>query len=289
MQVVRVVKRAVWWAPLWGVAFGGPAWADEPEPVGTLEDPTSTCMQAFEEAQRLRNKERLVEARAELRTCSQSDCQPAIRAKCVEWRDELELSVPTVVVVVRDAQGNLAPDALVHVDGIVMPNAARGKPVEVDPGPHVIVVEAGGVARQQSVELESGQKRVQLVFELAPSSQSEGGHATPDQSASSLTSMQVTGLVVGGVGVVGIGLFGVFAAVGRGQEGDLEDAGCEPRCSPDLVDDARTSYVVADVALVVGLVALAGGVVLFLAGGADESDEKSRALPLTPDGLTVRF
>lgn len=291
MQVIRVVQRAVWCAALLGVAIGGPASAEEPEAGSVLDDPASTCMPAFEEGQRLRSGAQLVEARTQLEACSASECQAAIRAKCQEWRDELELEVPTVVAVVRDAQGNLVPDALVHVDGVVIPNAARGKPIEINPGVHSIVVEAGGAGRQQTVTVESGQKRVEVLFQLASTPPVEGSDASPTQAPrSGLTTMQTTGLVVGGIGVVGIGLFGVFAGIGSGQEGDLEDAGCEPRCNPDLVDDARTSYAVADVAIVVGLVALASGVVLFLAGGADEADAKSaRGLPISPDGLSVRF
>ena len=48
-----------------------------------------SCVEAFDEAQRLRDQVRLLAAQARLFACGNGACPDAIRTKCVEWSEQV--------------------------------------------------------------------------------------------------------------------------------------------------------------------------------------------------------
>ena len=64
--------------------------------------------------------------------------------------------------------------------------------------------------------------------------------------------------VIGGVGVAALAGFGYFAWSGKSRRNELADT-CSPSCPKNQVDGVRSKYLVADILLGVGVVALGTG------------------------------
>jgi hypothetical protein len=89
------------------------------------------------------------------------------------------------------------------------------------------------------------------------------------------------GLVVGAAGIVGVGAGTYFGVRSFSKWGDAQDCS-SPNCSPAdgtlLVDEAKNAATAANIAFGVGLVALAGGVVLYLTAPSTERAAAYRTL-----------
>ena len=100
----------------------------------------------------------------------------------------------------------------------------------------------------------------------------------PSETRSS--SQRTMGLVVGAAGVVGVGVGTFFGLRAFSKYGSAKDVCPEINCpsaeGPVLVDEARNAATAANIAFGVGLVALAGGAVLYLTA---PSAERAAARP----------
>jgi tetratricopeptide (TPR) repeat protein len=72
--------------------------------------------------------------------------------------------------------------------------------------------------------------------------------------------------VLGAVGVAGVAMFATFALLGKSDQHHLE-ATCSPQCNPADVDALRTKYLIADLALVAGVVSLGATTYIVLSSG----------------------
>ena len=83
------------------------------------------------------------------------------------------------------------------------------------------------------------------------------------------------GLVVGAAGIVGVGVGTFFGLRAFSKYGDAKDLCPETNCTsaegPVLTDEARNAATAANIAFGVGLVALAGGAVLYLTAPSERS------------------
>jgi hypothetical protein len=70
-------------------------------------------------------------------------------------------------------------------------------------------------------------------------------------------------IVLGAAGVLALGGFAYFAASGVSSENELASK-CAPTCDPSQVDPIKRRYLVADVMLVSGVLALAAATWIFL-------------------------
>lgn len=142
-----------------------------PEPNDTPEPPADTqlCLAGFSAAQRHRREGKLIEARTELISCSQPSCPEEIVAKCTPWLREVDTAVPSIIPVARDADGRDLVSVRVSIDGSVVTEVLNGMPVELDPGPHVILFEP---KRRPSLSLNvvvvQAQKNRMVVAQLTP-------------------------------------------------------------------------------------------------------------------------
>src|SRR5438552_19090580 len=82
----------------------------------SLADEKLACVNAADAAQRLRNANKLLEARANLQICARDVCPSIVRSDCTRWRAEVEASVPTVVLRAQDAHGQELTDVKVMLD-----------------------------------------------------------------------------------------------------------------------------------------------------------------------------
>jgi hypothetical protein len=84
---------------------------------------------------------------------------------------------------------------------------------------------------------------------------------------------------LGGLGLAGIGTFAYFGLSGKAEENTLRGkTGCAPSCTPEETDPVRTKFLIANVSLGVGIVALgAATIIAFLHQSA------APAAPAAPD------
>jgi hypothetical protein len=229
------------------------------------------CAQAYESAQRLREARRLRDAREQLLVCARPECPTLLRRDCAPWLGEVDAAIPSVVIVAHGADGRTQVDGRVLADGAVVASRVDATPIALDPGEHLLVVEmAGGARAEERVTLREGERehRVDVTLPVAETSPPAAEPRTPrtshaDEPSPSPAERPVPPLVyvlgAAGIAVATIGAY--FQIAGMSKRSDLFT--CEPACSSSQVDDARRSLWIGNVALTVGVVSLAGALVLY--------------------------
>jgi hypothetical protein len=223
-------------------------------------------MESHQRAQELKRKGQLVEAQAELVTCSSGGCPGAIISDCGQWISDLEHTTPSMVFDVR-VDGKQATDFKIHVDQAVV--ADLSKAFKVNPGRHVVRVEMPGFdAQEETVVLPEGQRMRLVTFEFKsklpdapPAAAIPAAPVDPVLKPSRPTPKVVYPLL--GVAAAGFISFGVFAVLGNSKEKDLEEE-CAPNCTDDQVDQVKTNYLIADISAGVGAIALISAGVIYL-------------------------
>ncbi|MEO6420392.1 MAG: hypothetical protein ABIP39_13330 [Polyangiaceae bacterium] len=192
------------------------------------------------------------------------------------------------------APPNAPAGMVVKRDGIEFSAVGFGIPLPADPGDHTIVITAPGqIPRSFHIDLKEGeQKEVQLdltpratdapvpvVVAQQPPPVAEQPKPKPEEPASSGSSRKTLAYAVGGVGVIGLGAGAIFGLMASSKNSESNDAGhCDTNnaCDPTgktarnaALSDARISTV----AFVLGGVALAAGVVLYVTAPTDSKGE----------------
>jgi hypothetical protein len=281
-------------------------------------DSKNACANAAEEAQALRHDGKLRAARDELLLCARPECPELVKVDCQSWLGEVEDALPTIVVRARDARGHDVIGARVLADGKLLERSLDGKAVALDPGPHHFRFEASGAEPADiDVLVTEGEhnRMVEVTFPVAlraDGSRDDGSPATsehgadgvampttPDARSRDRSSPEATDVAsgesigrsrslgpwfVGGAGVVALGLFGVLDASAWSDVGAMRDGcGRTRTCNQADVDSVRTRITVAEIALGVGLAAVAGGVTWYVldrpAGGRPRAQAFVRARP----------
>jgi hypothetical protein len=217
------------------------------------------CFTAPVEAQKLARSGKLIEARDRFLECARRACPAEIAQPCSRWAEDAGRAIPSVVFVVRDAQGHDRADARVAVDGLA-PVAVGGRPLEIDPGTHTFVFSLeGSPAVEAKVVLHDGEKNreVSAVFTgPAPAPPPEEATAPPLPPPSTSSGAPVLTWVAGGVGIAALAGFATFGALGvsaRASDGCASAPGCSQADSSSV----RDKFLAADISLGVGVVALA--------------------------------
>jgi hypothetical protein len=121
-----------------------------------------TCAAAYESGQLLRHQQRLRKAREQLAICAHSTCPSVVTQDCASWLKEVDASIPTLFFRVRDERGRAVSDFRVLVDGEPVARETDA-PFPLDPGPHLVRIEAEGLAPlEQNIVLKPGE-RARLV------------------------------------------------------------------------------------------------------------------------------
>jgi hypothetical protein len=188
-------------------------------------------------------------------------------AEEVEGRLEaLRQRIPKITV----KRGSGAEAAIIALDGVSLGDQVVGTPMPTDPGPHTVEAQAPGFKPfRQSLRLgEQESELLELVLEpeAVPAPDVVARPVTPRVRGRS----PVYGYVVGGVGVASLATAGVFLGLRAGKIDSLDkqctDRACPATAKSDI--DAGKLYTnVANVTAVVGVAALATGLVLVLTSG----------------------
>jgi hypothetical protein len=253
------------------------------------------CEAAYEGAQLMRQRGKLVTAREQAALCARDVCPEVARRDCAKWAEELGREVPTVVVVARDEADRDVPALRLLVDGVPRAELASGRAFELDPGAHVFRIErpnAPPVEQSFTVYQSERDRLLRITVPVgasvlpprpvvpsvpaptststatatpyvAPSPPPPPGEPAPDRGS------LVPAVVVGGISVVAFVTSGYLGWTGRQQLSDLRSSGgCAPNCTDAQVNPVRTRLTASDWALGVGLVGAAAAVSLFVLRGS---------------------
>lgn len=275
--------------------FGGlgAAHAQEAPPTKT------SCAEAYESSQETRASGHLQEARARLAFCAQPECPSFVQKDCARWLDEVERELPSVVISVAGLDPEAARQSSLKIDGVALPDALAGKAVSLNPGKHELTLESPGepaVVRQiialQGVQNRAVQIRVGAALETSPEPSFAVDQPAAAPGASPLRSYAY---VAWGVGAVGLGVFGVFGTLGRADEKSLREEcpgfttvseGIRPGvCLDSDIEERKSDYerknLIADVGLITGIVAAAGGTALYFLSSPKSPSTPSSDTPGT--------
>jgi hypothetical protein len=234
------------------------------------------CARAYEQTQSLRSEGELAAARDEALVCSREDCPRVVRADCATWLAEIERSLPTVVLVVRDEAGEEIADVRVLEGEAVLRERLDGKAMPLDPGPHVLRFERPGSSPvERRVMVHEGDKLVRVEASFG----AEGASATAPgaEGAAKGGGAPVGAYVLGGVGIVGASVAVTLGILALNERASLRET-CAPGCAEGDVDRVRTKLVAADVVGGVSLGAIAAGVILLVAAPSERSAKTSAAM-----------
>lgn len=258
------------------------------------------CVAAHTEAQRLRMAGRLLAAREQLLACAQRECPELVANDCALWLPELDADLPSVVLAVADSEGRDLLEVRVFANDRLLTEHTEGHAVALDPGSYRFRFEADGYrSLTLTASVRQAEKnrivRAKLEPDLAPSAAARSGRAPDGQQGSDDTadaSVPVASYVLGGVALASFGAFAYFAVTGKDEYDRLSDS-CGRACTEADVEDGKRAYVLADVALGVGVASAAAAVIVFFAAGEGASpDDRAQAglqLGVGPHGGSVQW
>jgi hypothetical protein len=258
-------------------------------PTTTRADETVPCADAASEGQRLKNDHKLVEARVEFQNCARRQCPLIVQTDCLKWLEDVNTSLPTVVVTAKDASGADLVDVKVNVDGQPLVSKLDGQAVPIDPGRHVFQfsmqngteLDQGAIIREgvkdQSVNVVLGSAVSRSPRPLAGVPGVVGGGSPAPESRV----WNTVGWVLGGSGLLGLAVGGAFGAVAI-HDNDSASCNASKQCLPGPLSDARTAAVGSDIGFIAGGLLVAGGVTLVLLTPRRSSDGRGMGVNVIP-------
>jgi hypothetical protein len=220
----------------------------------------AACADAAERGQELRASRKLVDARERFVVCAQRECPAVVRDSCTEWLEDLDKRIPSFVVDAKDDHGRDMRDVSVTLDGSPVPASVLSVAMYADPGPHVVrCVAADHEPASEEILLREGEPLRVVSLTLRSTSLPP----PPPTSEKPRRPFPILPVSLGALSVVSLGVFGVVGATAVSDYNSLNHD-CAPRCSSDQIDSVRTRFLVADIALVVGVLAGAAAVGLWI-------------------------
>ncbi len=240
------------WIGLCAVTFAVPSLAD---------NRNKQCVEATERGQAFRDDGKLSAARDQFLACSSDKCPSVIAKQCLTWLQQVRQDQPTVSFRAKDSAGKDILDVRILIDGVLAVETLDGKPLDVDPGVHAMrYVHAGSPDVEDKVVVRLAEKNrlVDVTFSSAVvQAQTPVKDATPPSQPSTSGGFHVP-VVSWITGIVGVGAFATMAglAVSANSDESALRSSCAPRCAQGDVDAIQTKLLIANVAMVVGIVSL---------------------------------
>ncbi len=224
------------------------------------------CAVAYETTQRLRETGKLLEAATQAQSCAEAACPRVLRQDCARWVDEIDRLTPTIVIHATGADGCDVVDGRVTLDGAPLSETVTGGPVRLDPGVHSVRIQprSGGPIEQRVVVIEGDRGR-RIELSAAPlGSRCETQSAQSTRATTTVESRPVPPLayVLGGIGAASLVTGTVVALTGLAKKSELD--ACRPGCDPADVDAMRRTFLVSDVLIGVGIVAVGVAAYVYL-------------------------
>jgi tetratricopeptide (TPR) repeat protein len=207
---------------------------------------------------------------------------------------ELEKKLSRIVISVAQAVDGMT----VEMDGRTFSGPMLSTPLPLDPGVHVIRVEAPGKKSWTAqLDVEDGPSTITLevprleeaLVESPPTAEPPPPEPTrtvvePDSSASTA---RIAGFILGGVGLAAIGVGSYFGLRAASQAKDADGHCSGSLCTQEGLDGheaSRTSALIANISFGVGLAGLAGATFLVLTSSPD-SVPRANVRSITASGF----
>jgi hypothetical protein len=255
-------------------------------PAASAQITKQQCIDADTQAQSLRREEKLIAARAQLKTCTDSACPALVRDDCAQRLDELDKLQPSLVFDVKDAQGRDLTNVKVTVDGQALVDNLSGAAIPVDPGTRSFTFEVKGeepVTRQLVLhEGDKARHEKVVIGKVAP---------PPEVATSDGSGQRTAGVLLGVFGVVGIGVGAVFGGLAASKWSTAQSDCMSHQSCMDYTQaqgeetNAKTLAGVSTVGFVAGGVLAAGGIVLYVL--APSKSKEGKPAPALPQGLEI--
>ncbi len=242
------------------------------------------CVDASTRAQHLRDEQALTSARKELLVCADASCPAVVRRDCSGWLDEVERDLPSLAITLESASGTPPPHARVLIDGAPIADGVQSVPV--DPGAHVVRVEADGhAAVEVAVTAARGAKDLPVRVRLVPTPEVARMPRAPASVARS-SPLVPLGWAVAGVGAASLVLGAVFGGLALDSK---SAAACDASlaCDPELLARARAQALVSTVGFVAAVALGATGIVLWVVGRRAERAGAQIAFAPALDGASL--
>jgi hypothetical protein len=228
-------------------------------PEGPTVAPKAECVSHLDRAQSLQSARKLRDARTSYLACSAPACPELLREDCSKSLVDLDGTIPTIVFSAR-ADGHDVTDARVLLDGEAVSSALDGHAVALDPGTHVVRFErAGGGVSETRIVAREGEKNRSVSATFMSSAPEP---TTPKPEAG--RRFPLLPVILGGTGLLALG-GSFYVRLNADSDADRLRSSCAPSCDQSSRDALSDKLVVANVALGVGIgaVALAAATWLF--------------------------
>lgn len=224
------------------------------------------CVSAFDRGQRAQSDRHLRRAQSELIVCSQETCPSVLRADCAGVLAEVQSALPTIVLAADDGNGRELTDVTVYAGSELLASKLDGRALPVDPGTLELRFErAGQPAVVASRTIREGEKSRVIRISLGRGgSGGSGGPSTPDTPSGKRGTVGwvLPGALVA-VGVAGLGV-AFYTRLRFDSRVDELRTSCAPDCTQNERSDLSGTLVTSNVALGVGIGALALGALSWL-------------------------
>ncbi len=206
---------------------------------------------------------------------------------------ELVLLEPKIGHLIISLDAGDAKDVKITLNGEPFPEVNLGSNITVEPGAMKVVATAPGKADVvRNVTVAGGETQAVAVYFL-PDAGPAPQPTQPDEAESSLSTLQLVGVIAGSVGVATM-LGGAGTGIAAGSKFSALEAACgDGPCTDagysEIIDSGKTLETVTYILLGVGGAATLAGAGLYLFGGDDAPAEpaaKAMATPL-PGGFFV--
>jgi hypothetical protein len=215
-------------------------------------------------------------------------------AKCVGWLEEIEKTIPSIVVSVRSPDGKEPTEFRSFFDGKAVAQAIDGRAIETEPGARTVRVEGYGQTIEERIVAKVGEQNRLVQLQMAEVATPQPTRAAtpapappPPRDSSPESSRGAPGTLYLGIGALALGAVGLGFGIGTGaaalsKSSELEVA-CENKSCLRGTDgeiqlgDAQTVADVSTVTFIVGGVLSAVGVVLVVVSVGDDDPPASRA------------
>lgn len=199
------------------------------------------------------------------------------QAIAVRRAKSLEARVPLLTV-------HLAPSAAAHVtvhrDGVELGSASLDTPLPVDPGDHVVVVEAPGTQPMQFRASVGEGERAQLEVRVGVPLAAGTAPLAAGADSAGAHSSNAAAYIVGGIGVAGL-ITGVLAGLLVLERKSTVDDNCKEHvCNQagiDATHSGKTLGVISTVGFVTGAVGVGTATYLFLSAPPPGENSRSGA------------
>ena len=212
------------------------------------------CAAAYEKVQIDRKDGHLRAAHENAAMCSRASCPAVLQRDCLVWLRELDATLPSVVIDATGPDRRETLDVRVTCDGALLAERLDGRAISIDPGPHTCRFETTGATMTDSIVLHEGDqhRRWRVAFPVAAPPPAPRPEPAPRHP------LPIAAYVLGGLGLAAVGAGTYFEIHGWNGKSELD--ACRPDCTRDLLDRTRMDFIIGDIAIGVGVVALGAAV-----------------------------